>query len=108
MTDLPRIGQLEAEQLRDCPPELYGDHAFQASSLGFIPDPAYHEHQRDVLERCTAPFVLWARLAAAACDPPILEEVDEVLGSQRPLSAALDRLATDGDFRDCYRRWLDD
>ena len=107
MTYLPRIGQLTQEELADCPPELLGDHLFRTAAPGFIPDPAYHEHQREVLEGCLAPFVLWVRVAAASCEPSQLERVDQHLGRVRPLADALDGLATDNDFRDCYRSWLD-
>ncbi len=107
MTELPRIGQLTQEQLADCGPELYGDHLLRTAAPGFINDPAYHAHQRQVLEDCAAPFTLWARVAAAWCDPPILEPVDAALGRHRPLADALDVLATENTFRDCYRSWLE-
>jgi len=108
MTHLPRIGQLTQEELADCPPELLGDHLFRTAAPGFINDPAYHQHQREVLERCVAPFVLWSRIAAARCEPSRLKEVDHSLGDLRPLADALDALATDNPFRDCYRGWLAD
>ncbi len=107
MVQLPRVGQLSQEELAGCEPALYGDHLFRTAAPGFIPDPAYHEHQRDVLERCVAPFVLWARMAAASCEPSQLERVDRLLSGDGTLVEALDALATDNEFRGCYRRWLE-
>lgn len=106
LSDLPRIGQLTQEQLADCGPELYGDHVLRTAAPGFINDPDYHAHQRQVLEDCAAPFTLWVRVAAAWCEPSVLEPVDSLLGRQRPLADGLDVLATDNTFRDCYRSWL--
>jgi hypothetical protein len=106
MTDLPRVGQLSQEELADCPPDLFADHLYRTAAPGFIPDPAYHEHQRGVLERCLAPFVLWTRVAAASCEPSQLERIDGQLGRIKPLADALDALATDNEFRDCYGSWL--
>jgi hypothetical protein len=107
MTELPRIGQLTRAQIADCPPELYGDHLFRTAAPGFINDPRYHAHQREVLQDCAVAFVLWARVAAASCDEPVLEQVDGTLGSVRPLAEGLDALATDNDFRDCYQAWME-
>lgn len=105
MTDLPRVGQLTQDELAGCPPGLYGDHLFRTAAPGFIPDPEYHEHQRRELERCVAPFVLWARVAASSCEPSQLERIDGELSRNGTLVEALDVLATDNEFRDCYSRW---
>ena len=106
MTDLPRVGQLSQDELADCTPGLLGDHLFRTAAPGFIPDPAFHEHQRGVLERCLAPFVLWTRVAAASCEASQLERIDQHLGRVRPLADALDALVTDSEFRGCYASWL--